>query len=410
MVAIPSKQLASDFKFFPQEYGKFRVDILDHFVKDVLPSTKVLLDPMGGTASLLPYCQKMGITSYYSDIIPVHTFVNKAKTIAALKSVVDFEKSEKTAIDAFLADFFGHIGDTSLLISDSWFHDDALESLRTAWKSSEEYEEGVSIFIKAVILLTVRSFSSSWSSTSNAYWHRPGGISLHKSLGEIIPEILARFRKLWQFYEVSGTPELQVSASFQTCSAKSYVSPESPDTIITSPPYPNRFDYARMFGPELFFMSKVGECSPDEIKLAEIATNSVKGYFPSEQELDYLTSRSELLRDFIDQVYKLGKARENHYYYRYFVKYYVDLFETIDHLCRQLAEKGSIHFVVQNNIHRGELNSLADYCADCLSFNGLKVDNAFRKLRRHQGTRNISKEHSVLVKKHHEIIIRAERK
>lgn len=400
----------SDFRFFPQEYGRYRKDILEHFVRDVLPSTRVLLDPMAGTASLLPYCQKMGISSYYSEILPVHKFVNSAKTLEVWKCIVAYERSSHNSIENFIMDFFRHFGETSLLITDSWFHDEALESLRFAWQESDGFEEKFSDFIKAVILLTVRSFSSTWSSTSNAYWHRPGGISLHKPLAEIINEIMARFRKLWQFYGDLDLLTHSASASIQIKDAKSVSCNEPVDTIITSPPYPNRFDYARMFGPELFFLAEVGVCKIEEIVKQQIATNSVRNYFPSDDELGYLYSRSEALQDFLEQVLKLGKPKEKNYYHRYFVRYYLDLFKTIDHLCGLLSESGSIHFVVQNNIHRGELNALADYSAECLAANGLKVDHSFRKLRRHQGTRNISKEHSILVKKHHEIIIKAERR
>ena len=410
MILASSENELTDFRFLPQEYGKYRKDILEHFVCNVLPSTRVLLDPLAGTASLLPYCQKMGISSYYSEILPVHKYVNSAKTLEVWKCIVAYEKSSHNSIENFIMDFFSHFGETSLLISDSWFHDEALASLRLAWQASDGLEEKFSDFIKAVILLTVRSYSSTWSSTSNAYWHRPGGISLHKPLEEIVSEIMARFRKLWQFY---GDPDSflhTILASFQTNDAKSVSCDEPVDTIITSPPYPNRFDYARMFGPELFFLEEVGACKIEEITSKQIATNSVRHYFPSDDELDYLYSRSESLQDFLEQVLKLGKKKEKNYYHRYFVKYYLDLFRTIDHLSGLLSEKGTIHFVVQNNIHRGELNALTDYSAECLAANGLKVDHSFRKLRRHQGTRNISKEHSILVKKHHEIIIKAERR
>ncbi len=410
MAFIATENSISDFRFFPQEYARFRKDILEHFVRDVLPTTRVLLDPMAGTASLLPYCQKMGISSYYSEILPVHKYVNSAKTLEVWKCIADYEKLSHNSIKNFIMDFFSHFGETSLLITDSWFHDQALESLRFAWQESNGLEEKFPDFIKAVILLTVRSFSSTWSSTSNAYWHRPGGISLHKPLEEIVSEIMASFRKLWQFYGDPDSPLHSTPVSFQTSDAKSVFCDEPVDTIITSPPYPNRFDYARMFGPELFFLEEVGACKIEEITSKQIATNSVRHYFPSDDELGYLYSRSESLQDFLEQVLKLGKKKEKNYYHRYFVRYYLDLFTTIDYLCGLLSESGSIHFVVQNNIHRGELNELAVYSAECLAANGLKVDHSFRKLRRHQGTRNISKEHSVLVKKHHEIIIKAERR
>jgi len=124
MTLASSDNKLSDFRFFPQEYGRYRKDILEHFVRDVLPSTRVLLDPMAGTASLLPYCQKMGISSYYSEILPVHKYVNSAKTLEVWKCIVAYERSSHNSIEDFIMDFFSHFGETSLLITDSWFHDD----------------------------------------------------------------------------------------------------------------------------------------------------------------------------------------------------------------------------------------------------------------------------------------------
>jgi hypothetical protein len=74
-----------------------------------------------------------------------------------------------------------------------------------------------------------------------------------------------------------------------------------------------------------------------------------------------------------------------------------------------LAPGGSFYVVTQNNIHRGELNDLNGFVFEYFLTQGLDVTRVFHKVRPHQGRRNISADHPLVLKKQEEVMIRAQK-
>ena len=399
-------------RFFSQEYGKFRKEVFNYFNRDILPNTTAMLDPMSGGAPLLPIAQTLGVQTVFSDMLPVHYYVNRAKNIEVWRAAKTFEKINKTQFQSVLYDCLSEVGNTRLIVSDGWFPEEVLIGLLTAWEKTEKYPELVATLLKALILLSLRGMSSVWTTQQNHYWHRPGGLTSDIPIEEVISQAVGKFRSLWNFYDsVVLSDFLSPSSECLLEDVTAINLNREFDTIITSPPYPNRFDYLRMFGPELYFLSKAPGEHQSNMDISPIASNSVVNFFPSEEEIQYIAGYSKSAEVFLCDVAKLGKERENNYYHRYFSLYYLRLFKAIESMVSVLSRSGSIFIVAQDNIHRGELNPLVACCEECLSALDLGIidNNQQRWLRSHQGTRNISKRHPVLVKRHKEVVVGAKR-
>lgn len=393
-----------------KEYASFRPDIVKYFVTEVLPNSKTILDPMAGTSQLIPYVEYLGLTAYFNDILPLFFYVNRAKTFKTCRTILTLQKRNSQFLGRELRKCLVKLEKKRLIISEKWIHDDVLEGLLHAWQKSNDYEENLGHFLKAIIILCVRSYTSTSPSPKNTTWYKPGGMTSGKKLIEVIKE---QIEKIFSYYN-NYYPDIENikggDCQFLIKDASSLNLKKEIDTILTSPAYANRYDYTVMYAPELYFLYKADpQIDPPNLKKTILASNSVEDYSTLENDLDILSKKAPKTRAFLSEVEKRGLKRENKYYLRYFCKYYSNLYNIFDNLLSLLSARGAIYIVVQNNIHRGELNSMDEFMTEYFSMQGLKVENVFNKLRMHQGRRNISADYPIVLKKHMETIIRVQK-
>lgn len=394
-------------KILPREYSSFRDDIISYFDSQVLPFAKTILDPMAGTAPLIPFATKHGIKSFFNDIIPLHYFINRSKTFHVYKHIKDHLSKQPTFLIEELSKCLVNLRKNRLIISDKWIPDENLDGLIFAWDFADNYEKYLSMFFKSIILLCISSFSSVSRSEKNATWYRPGGMSADLELSQVIEAAIFKYQSYYRhFYEQIGDSQGE-SCFLMYGDAEKLDLREKVDVILTSPAYANRYDIVKMYGPELYFLSKLGLSSDNEtLKECVLATNVVSDYQSPNQDID-------ILRDIAPETYKFlievkGKQRptEKDYYLRYFTKYYSKLYKVFDHFLPMLAKNGSFYIAVQNNVHRGELNAMDDFLEDFFVRKGLYVERPFIEMRTHQGRRNISADHPLIMKKHAETVLR----
>jgi len=398
-------------KFFKHEYASFRNDILNYFISNVLPSSKIILDPMSGTAPLIPYCEQYSLIGLFNDILPQHFYVNRAKTFKVFKSVYKIISKKNSYFYPELYRIFKSFNKFNLVFSDTWIKDEILDQFIDIWNTTDNYSENYRTFLRAVIILTVRYFSGVTTST-NPTWLKEGGMTSDIDIREILNNVVDRFLSYYKFYynrhmnsnggqvEFSMQPVGDLSIEYEV------------DTIITSPSFPNRYDIIRAYAPELYFLSQVIEgYNFTELKDKIIATNVVEGYHVQKNDINHLKKVARKTWEFVLEIeelekHKKKKRKENLYYFRYFVKYYITLFDALDHLTDILRINGSLYLVVQNNIHRGLLNEMRTFIIDYYNRKGMSAHEDFSQPRPHQGRRNISEEYPLVLKKHRETIIK----
>lgn len=392
------------------EYAAFRDNVVKFFRESVLPRTRILLDPMAGTVPLIPEIERAGVSAYFNDILPVHLYINPAKTYAIFLKIAKIQERDSTFLERELSRCLIKLRGRRLVISEKWIHDDVLDGLLFAWRKTDTYEEDLSRFFKAVILMCVRSYSCFFTSETNATWKKPGGMSSEKNLRDVVRSCLNRVFLYHHTVYPDNAHILGGRCIFLSEDAARLALDTNIDTIFTSPPYANRYDYKRMYAPELYFLS-MAEANYRSINDTELlATNAVCNYTSFESDFAYL-SQFKKIKGFLINIAAKARQKENQYYLRCFTRYYADLYRVVDNLLKLLSKPGRIYLVVQTNIHRGEMNEVQDYLSEYLSAKGCRVTipHPYRELVQHQGRRNISAFHPIVIKKHYETIIEAQK-
>lgn len=397
-------------KVLYHEYTAFRNEVIKHFVEKILPDSKVLFDPMAGTAPLIPYVNYLNLKAYFNDINPLHFYINKAKTFMINKTVKNILSGSSDYLFKEMSFRLRKLKRKSLVFSNKWIPDEILEDFKIAWNEFNEYEENICVFFKAVTLLCIRPFSSISQSEKNSLWYRPGGMTTKRDLVSIIRINIDRYLSFYEYYYSNNVLNKTGKYFFSVEDASSLKLKNRVDTIITSPPFPNRFDFTVTYGPELYFLSEVG--SGPEINLLKkeiLASNVVTDYSSFDNDLLAISEISPKTYNFLIEIRDKQLKTENDYYLRYYLKYYLNLYKILDKLIKILTDDGTLYIVVQNNIHRGELNNMEEFIKEYFQIKDFKVSRDYWKSRSHQGKRNISADYPLVLKKHLEVILKISR-
>ncbi len=397
-------------RFLPRHYGAFRSWVRKYFAEEVLPNAGKVFDPMAGNAPFIPYIEKNGLKGYFNDILPFHYYVNRAK---AVDIRTEFERRKAGFYLRELSILLRGLRNKKLVISDDWIHEDILHVLTGAWVKTERYEPGVRALLRAVILLTVRPYSSVTGSVSNSTWFKKGGMSTGENLNDVVNSKVGVFR---EYYEKNyeGIPERKTTNCrfYKVDAADSKLNIKTKfGVILTSPPYCNRYEPRGTFGPELFFLKSVGE----KVNDTDIIGTTVVGDYTQEileEDEKYIRGCSPKAARFIKEI-RLSKLRDSMYYAKYYYRYYSKLFRTLENAQHYLEAKGRFYIVGQDNIHRGDLNEMGKFITEYFDRKKNATKKRFtttivkKEAVSHQGRRNISADRPLVVKKHWEYIIEA---
>lgn len=382
-------------KILSSEYATFRPDIQKYFKQHVLREPSIMLDPMAGTAPLIPFIETNGHKAYLNDILPIHFYVNRAKTYET------FECYKKYGYEWFyqlLLHCMSPLQGKRLCISDKLIDDSVLDGLIQAWHAAEEYDSDVVIFLKAAILLCVRPFASI-TRTANPTWFKAGGMSSGKDLREIVRESLTTFDEYYQYCYESSHISQRGQCIFTTQSAAEFHSPEKVNLILTSPPYCNRLDGIVQYGPENYFLSEVGYPIPEK---ELIGTTKVRDYETFEADFGYLTNNSKYASRLLNWIKKSPNRDDQTYYLKYYTRYLAMLSRTIDKVLNNLLPTGTMYIATQDNIHRGILIEIDEVLRDLLEVNGWRGEVVEKWEWHHMGLRHISRDHAFVKPKHNE--------
>jgi hypothetical protein len=176
------------------------------------------------------------------------------------------------------------------------------------------------------------------------------------------------------------------------------------DTVITSPPYCNRFDALKAYAPELKFLEAVG-CGVAGADM--IGTNRVRDYPSAEEDLEYIAQVAPKAMGFLRHTQAKTREGESDYYTRCYARFYGSLFRALSNVLRLVQRPGRFYVVVQDNIHRGKMNHMGPFVCDFFRRLGWRTAVLRKFLRHHMGMQNVSRQDPLVVPKHYEYIIEA---
>lgn len=393
------------------EYARYRGGVIKEFSKVLFKTTHskspplVLYDPMAGTAPLLSLAERNGCTAYFNDLNCLHLYVNAAKTF---QSYLTFKSIGSVKLLQIIHQMASGLDYCPRVATEKWIDRAVLEELTSVWKKSEEQEEPFTILTKAILLLSIRNFSS-FIKTTNPTWLKPGGLRPKITAEQAIKSAIDRLNFFYQnAYE--QYPEIKGGKVVLTNYDASLLGPGCKvDIVVTSPPFCNRVDWDRMYAPEHFFLDAVGVW---HTRTEFLGTSSVRRYSDFDSELKFVTGRSDYVGKFLSEVRKrqIRKERESDYYIKYFTRYFAGLFRVFDVASSALSEENAgIYFVVQDNRHRALQIDIGQALAESLTRCGFQMHQGKSWDRHHMGLRNVSKRYSSVSPMQKELIWHAVR-
>jgi len=385
-------------KLLSSEYSAYRGLTLKYFIERLLKKPSVILDPMAGTAPLIPFIETNGHMAYFNDILPLHFFINKAKTYKV------FQNYQTHGYDWYfrqLLDCMTPLEGKVFCMSDKWINESVIHDLIQAWHATERYDEDSATLLKALILLCVRPFSSITRSR-NPTWVKHGGVSSGKDLKVIIRESLIRFDEYYRHHYASSHLRRRGECIFTNRNAAELDLPRKVDFILTSPPYCNRINPIVQYGPENYFLSALGYNITEE---NIVSIPKVRDYDRLTLDFEYLTTKSESACRLLTHIKNSNIEDDPTYYLKYYTRYFAVLFQVIDKILNNLSQTGKMYIVTQDNIHRGQLIEIDKVLKELLVEKGWRCRLIKKWEWHHMGLQNVSRQHAFVKPKHWEKIM-----
>ena len=238
-------------------------------------------------------------------------------------------------------------------------------------------------FAAAIPLLAARDIAC-FRSSDNYTWIKPGGLQREAKIIDPIRRALATWLSFANNSAQSATDSVEwgeLHAQTMDAASGEFGLARKADAIITSPPYANRLDYTRMWGPESEVAAAIWTAGTSEIQLNQIGSNIVRGTKVSNKVLEKLprpiSASLEAIRTDADY------ASEG-YYFPFFRNYAASLMNAIRELSLQVKKNGVLVVFVRDTVRK-----------DVLFPTGLLVE----KVMHEAGFRTIGRERHI-VKRH----------
>lgn len=391
----------------PTEYASYRDGVIQALAAELATTKRIVLyDPMAGTAPLLSFAEKYGHNAYFNDLNSLHFYVNAAKTY---RSYLSFVETGSSKLHTMICSMTARIDSCRRTATDKWIEPRVLHELVQGWKMAESESEEICVLLKAVILLSLRDFSS-FTRTKNPTWFKPGGLRPKISVNDAFRKAIKRIEIFYE-YVYSKNPDIVGGQIILSDYDASRFTPNCDvDAVMTSPPYCNRVDWDRLYAPEHFFLDAVGVW---HIRTEFLGTTAVHDYPNFQSDLTFVTQHSRYLADFLEEVRKrqIRHERESNYYVKYFTRYFAGLFKVFNTVSGILSARSSgIYIAVQDNVHRGLLIEIGKAISEFLSTKGFEAHPLNQSWDRHHlGLQNISKHYRLVRPKQQESIWHAVR-
>jgi hypothetical protein len=154
--------------------------------------------------------------------------------------------------------------------------------------------------------------------------------------------------------------ELKTTATIQlgnSCSLPSAF--PSVDTVICSPPYCTRIDYAVATKPELALLG-----CPMDTEFLELRRSLTGGTVINTKKVEICNSWGSSCLSFLEKVSDHPSKGSKSYYLKLFLKYFSDIYLSLNEIKRVLAKKGQIVLVIQDSYYKSEHIDIARFITE----------------------------------------------
>ena len=354
-----------------------------------------VLDPFSGTGTTLLESKKQGHDAVGVEYNPVYHEVATAKTtwIAdpdALDSLADelFERAreygnewEGVAVDDLEDEFGVHV--PHIYNRERWWHDEVLRDLLAAREAIPELDadEAVRRFFRVGILgILVEVSNATYDHVSLSYMDdppEPAEIDVFGTLETQLDEMVTDMREVLGI-EAPGNVDVRRGDSTDI---EEHVDEDEVDTVITSPPYPNRYSYMRETRPHMFFFDMVEDAG----EVGEMALESIGGTWGratsrlEDEAIDPVNDLvADLVADLADEVGEEDVRMKN-----YVLKYFNNVERHLQGIDRVVADEGGkVAYTVGNSKLKGVVVPTDEILAELFRAHGFPTVRIARERQR----------------------------
>ncbi len=204
-----------------------------------------ILDPFCGSGTTLLASKEMGIPVQGIDILPLSVFISNSKLLRYDKKLIETAIKEMgNLLDENNVDYIINKAKKELLIK--FFREDILDRVLSIWELIErENNKEIRCFLLTALLSILEDVS---------YTRKDGGflrILKEKRIPELKHVYLSRLHNMAKDIGfINNLPNISAEAT-EGDARETKLEPGSFSAVITSPPYPNRHDYTRVYLLEL---------------------------------------------------------------------------------------------------------------------------------------------------------------
>lgn len=390
--------------FYSRAYGGYTPGQLEFaFSERSLAAGGVVLDPMAGQAYALSQRTWRGETLCAGDLNPAALF------LAALRDPALLLQSEKLA-DWLAAEFrrLTRSAPTEELdYSEKWLSDgvsNQLSCYSSALGLTAESAPGVpdalfweaspQLRLAAAIPVLAARRIATFTRTDNTTWLRSGGLQRVSNVYEPLTVALQEWREFAAAAR-SNLPTAELSQgklriSVMDAERGFFATAPEPDVIVTSPPYANRLDYTRLWGPELAVAAAMFRAiDVQSLQARQIGSNVVRGKHVDAESLERLLDPlPPMVRNSLLQIRDEPTPSSGTYYFPFFTNYAVALSNALRNLAALLRPGGALIIFVRDTVAKDVLFPTAELVQGVLAFSGLaKTQEQQRIIRSHIGLR-----------------------
>jgi hypothetical protein len=375
------------FRLTPSFSPELVSDILSHW--SLMSGAKVL-EPFCGVGTTPLVCQERGLSSCAVELNPLLYFVAKVKTtsvidpgslFAAAREVVAqaqgrFAEIKGLSTDTFLVEYHDSIPRIRSVLK--WWSSLILKKLVTLRVALAD--RSLPIDIANLLQLAIASILIE---VSNARHNHPS-LSFAKTTKDDAP-VFERFLEQVEMMAKDLQVFLQTRPETLILQGNSkYLEQVLPagsvfDAVITSPPYPNRYSYARETRPQMFYLGLV----QDGKEVGELETESIGGTWGKATSVlnDHFDYRSKTVKKALCGIPELI-GQHSYLMQNYVVKYFNDIEQHIESLKSFLRRGAQIAYVIGNSKFYEIVLPSDEILADIFEAHGVQVISIERMRRR----------------------------
>lgn len=377
------------YRLTPSFSPELADDIADYFR---LGENDLVLDPFSGVGTV-PLCMKYrGIPACSIEINPYLHFVGMVKT-RTYTNVDAIEATFRGFLEAFGAqvenlpselDAKAYLDENKASVppihkAERWWSPGnlmqltALRKLMLAYRAEPEY---VDLLRMGVLGILVPVSNAKHNHVSLTFADKPlPKLDVVRVLGQKYREMVEDLRA------VEKLPHAQVTMYIGNSKEASKVLPKAPNVsaVITSPPYPNRFSYARETRPHLFFFNFIG----DAAAVGQLETEAIGGTWGKATSV--LAQGIEPANDLIRRLltpYIGSISGECNLMAAYVVKYFNDILTHAAEIAKVCTDNAKLAYVIGNSKFFGHPLPSDEILAAIFGYFGFRTDGIERMRKR----------------------------